>query len=210
MNKRKIDDIEPFCLSLDFTKPKAYLTYFYYNPLNMDKIELNDNHIYFKAEISGYTIDCLISCINLILEHKNVLGNCSIFIHVACKGGLLCELNRFFHFKNGVMREIISIIEEECADCGILLAATCRYRIIHKRAICKLSYYRPDSSYWGYFKQCEQDQVNGFKIMLYNYFCNSVESKINSEKLSSYLLRDKGCIWNALKYKKLGLADELI
>ena len=65
-------------------------------------------------------------------------------------------------------------------------------------------------NYWGFLKQCENNQfeVECLKNSIYNLFCNVIDSKITQEKLQTYLMQNS--YWDAKKYKKLGLADEIV
>tara|TARA_B100000989_G_scaffold220326_1_gene168146 strand:+ start:781 stop:1401 length:621 start_codon:yes stop_codon:yes gene_type:complete len=199
------------CMNID-TDLKYYDTY--YNKLNCNKIIVYNNHIYFKSVIDNETINKLIEFIDIIKKYYK-----SIYIHITSKGGILYSLLEFIDYKKNNDLELISIIENECNDVGILLAALCNYRIIDKKAICKLSQYKYNYKYnsnseylyyWNYFKQCENHSENIVKFYndLQNIFCNLIDSKMNYEKLENYL--ENNCVWCAKKYKKIGLADEII
>lgn len=190
----------------------------YKNTMNCDKIILCDNHIYFNAIVNNYNIHKLIEFINTIqFSCKNILKEYekTIYIHINSKGGFLYSLASFFEFKKNNNIELISIIDNECNDVAIILASLCNYRVINKKAICKLSKYNitcTNLNYWGYFKQCENDNelISNFYNDLVNLFCNIIDSnfKITSEKFTNYL--ENNCIWDCKKYKKIGLADEII
>jgi ATP-dependent protease ClpP protease subunit len=188
----------------------------YINERNCDKIILCNNHIYFNAIVTNYNIHKLIEFINTIeLSYKNILKEYqkTIYIHINSKGGFLYSLIEFIEFKKNNNIELISIIDNECNDVAIILACLCNYRVINKKAICHLSKYNINCSnlnYWGYFKQCEYDNqlISNFYNELVNIFCNIIDSKITNEKLKKYL--ENNCIWDSKKYKKIGLADEIV
>jgi len=188
----------------------------YDNPANCDKITLCNNHIYFNATINLYNIQILIDFINSIIDSfQNVLKHFeeNIYIHITTKGGTLYSLRYFIEFLKTNDVELISIIEKECNDVGIILASLCNYRIIHKKALCNLSKYNSDCThlyYWGYFKQCENsyENIEQFYNELTHIFCNIINSKITNEKFKKYL--ENNSIWDSKKYKKLGLADEIV
>tara|TARA_B100001093_G_scaffold295960_1_gene282235 strand:+ start:1524 stop:2216 length:693 start_codon:yes stop_codon:yes gene_type:complete len=198
----------------------CYIYNKYENLLNCDKIIIADNHIYFYAIISQNTIDKLkeyIQSINSYYQvNKKKLTNSTIYLHINSKGGNLKLLMSFLNFKNELNMEITSVIEKECNDAAILLASICDYRIIKKNATCNLSSYNHCYSstnfpyYWSYFKQCNNniDEIMEFKNTLYLLFCNISDSKITSDKLDKYLHKNNS--WNSKKYKKIGLADEII
>ena len=198
--------------NINFLSNKNHLYNKYVNDTNCDQIILMDNHIYFDAVINKETIDKLIEYINSCSSFD------TIFLHINTKGGYLCDLITFIEFKKKTNIEIVSIIEKECIDCGIIMASICHYRIIKKNAICKLTSYKHQLNssennfphYWSYFKQCNYnlDNINEFKNVLYNLFCNVIDSKITNEKLNNYL--SKNNVWNCKKYKKLGLVDDII
>ena len=134
-------------------------------------------------------------------------------MHINSIGGNIENLLDFINFKSSINIEIISIIENYVSDCAILLAACCNYRIINKNAKCILTSYNDSQSfknYWGYLKQCENDefQIISLKNNIYNVFCNVIESKITKEKLEIYFMNN--CYWDSKKYKKLKLADEIV
>jgi hypothetical protein len=121
----------------------------------------------------------------------------------------------FVNYRNECIYEIVSIIDKECYDSGFVLAALCSYRIISKNAKVYLSKLHCDLTnniYWNYFKQCSQENSEDFKNLLYDVLCVKVESNLTPEKLSYYLANDSPNIWswNSKKYKKLGLADEIL
>ena len=56
-------------------------------------------------------------------------------MHIDTKGGIIHALNDLIAFKKTCTIEIISIIENSCADVGIIIAALCNYRIINNLAL---------------------------------------------------------------------------
>jgi hypothetical protein len=46
--------------------------------------------------------------------------------------------------------------------------------------------------------------------MFYDVLCNIIDSNFTREKLDSYLNKNMLIVWDCKKYKKLGLADEII
>ena len=189
---------------------------YYENALNCDKIKYYDNHIYFNSVITNDTINVLTTFIdNIIKSYNDILKDYEkiIYLHINTKGGNLYSILNFIEYKKKINFEIISIIEKECNDVGILLASLCNYRIINKKGICKLTKYNLDCTnlyYWGYFKQCENSNENivDFYNSLSYIFCGLIESKFNYEKFKNTL--ENNNVWDSKKYKKLGLADEII
>ena len=202
--------------TLSFGKFKIYNHYS--NQSTCDNIELCDNHIYFNAVIKNETINVLILYIQSIINNAHILHDSRIYIHINSKGGIVKDLLTFIEYKKTISNEIFSIVEQECVDCGILMAALCNYRIIKKNAICKLNKLATYSSgdtneymhYWCCFKQCDNNDVElgYFKTVLYDIICNLIDSKITYEKLDKYFQENQQ--WDSKKYKKLGLADEIV
>jgi hypothetical protein len=214
-HKRKHSTTNYNCKIINTTGSKLYDKY--YNVLNCDKVELIDNHIYFDSLVNKESIGCLIQFINYIIKNKYVFvfNDFKIYIHISSKGGLFYELMNFMNYRNECIYEIVSIIDKECYDSGFVLAALCSYRIISKNAKVYLSKIHCDSInniYWNYFKQCSQENSEDFKNLLYDVLCVKVESNLTPEKLSYYLANESSniCSWNSKKYKKLGLADEIL
>ena len=213
-NKRKLD------ININYNFQKIYDTnkykiYNYYkNDLTTCNITLCDNHIYFNSLINKETIDVLKLYINHFIINKNLIyNNSTLYLHINSRGGIIENLLEFINFKSTIALEIISIIENNVCDCAILLAASCNYRIINKNAKCCLSSYNDSQNlknYWGYLKQCKNNEfeIDCLKKYIYNLFCNVINSKINKEKLQNYLMQN--CYWDAKKYKKIGLADEIV
>ena len=213
MSKRKFDILQLnfnnlFNSDFDYNKYKLY--HRYTNNLNLDTILLLDNHIYFDAVVNNDSIQQLILYINLIVNNSNQVKNQSIMLHINTKGGFIKDLIKFLIFKLNLNYEIISIIDKECYDCGIMLAAICDYRIISKNAKCFLTKISDNQYFWNYFKQCNNDinEIVQLKQNIYDILCNQINSKLNMHKLDNYF--KEGCIWDAKKYRKLGLADEII
>lgn len=185
----------------------------YINPFNCDTITLQDNHIYFNSIINNDNINRLILYITLIINNKTKLNYPEfIYLHIDSLGGFIVAIKEFINFFNTLDIQIISIIENKCCDCGILLASICHYRIMKKHAICILAKHDVANIpyYWCGFKQCENEpqQISIFIKSLTNILCNISQSKISIEKLKLYLKNNQN--WNAKKCKKLGLVDEII
>ena len=215
MNKRKYEyDINYNTHELASNNYKIYNSY--NNPLNCDNIILYNNHIYFNALINEDCIKILIQYINTIITHYHLINDNndkSIYIHINCKGGYIKNLMEFLEFKKSCSIELISIIEQECVDCGIMFAALCDYRIINKNAVCKLSCYNNGGScpyFWNYFMQCNNNalEIDSLKKFMYSILCDVIDSNITSDKLEKYF--EQNNVWNAKKYKKLRLADEIV
>lgn len=232
LNKRKLDtDVNKFDEINNLLKNNQYKIYNNYNnPLNCDKIILCDNHIYFNATINKDSINILKSYINTIIGNMHLitsttnLNNKSIYLHIDCIGGHIINLLEFIEFKKNNNIEFISIIKNNVCDMGIVLAAVCDYRIINKNANCKLTPFltqpieptqptqptQVNMNYWGFFKQCNNTslETSQLKTILYDLLTNIIDSKLTANKLDIYLTKTN--FWDAKKYKKLGLADEII
>ncbi len=212
MSKRKFDitNFDPN----ELIKNNNYRLYQYYNnPTNCDVISLYDNHIYFSASITYETISKLILYIQAIVANIHLFNNKTIYLHIDTKGGIIHALNDLIAFKKTCSIEIVSIIEKECADAGIIIFGLCNYRIIDKNASIKLTHYNSFTNcpnYWNYFKQCENNcnELEIFKKNIYYIFCELIDSKITNEKMEKYLENDR--CWDAKKCKKLGLVDEIV
>ena len=211
-NKRKFD------IEYDYEKKLTNNNYKIYNFYKNDSTNCNiilcDNHIYFNSLINNETINILKLNIHSLIANKHLINNNStLYLHINSKGGNVLNLLEFINFKSTIALEIISIVENFVSDCAILLAATCNYRIINKNAKTMLTSYHDLQNlknYWGFLKQCENNQfeVECLKNSIYNLFCNVIDSKITQEKLQTYLMQNS--YWDAKKYKKLGLADEIV
>ena len=235
LNKRKLDaNINKFDEINNLLENNQYKFYNNYNnPLNCDKIILCDNHIYFNATINKDSIEILKSYINTIIANMHLLtsrstsrsisnlNNKSIYLHIDCIGGHIINLLEFIEFKKSINIELISIIKNNICDMGVVLAAICDYRIINKNANCKLTPFltqptqptqptQVNTNYWGFFKQCNNIalETSQLKTILYDLLTNIIDSKLTANKLDIYLTKTN--FWDAKKYKKLGLADEII
>lgn len=192
----------------------------YINNTNNNTIYLRNNHIYFNSIVDEDSIKTLIMFINNVIANNNLfdMNNINkIFLHINCKGGYIYYLFPYIELLEVMKKKIefISIIENECNNCGIMLAALCNFRIINKNATCKLTSYNIEDNnsklyFWEYFKQCNDstDEINNIRFIIYNIFCNVIQCNLTEEKLKIYLKKDN--ILTSKKYKKLGLADEII
>jgi hypothetical protein len=183
------------------------------NHNNGDKIVIMDNHVSFNATINSQSIDVLIKFINNIINNKHLFPSFKIYLHINSKGGCFSELVNFIKFKKECVHEIISIIIKDCYDSGFVLASLCNYRIINKNAKVYYSKFvisEKGDYYWNYFAQCSHDQVNDFKKLFYDIMCNLVKSNLTRDKLDGYFLKNDLQVWDCKKYKKLGLADEIV
>jgi hypothetical protein len=94
-----------------------------------------------------------------------------------------------------------------------VLASLCNYRIINKNAKVYYSKFvisEKGDYYWNYFAQCTNDKVDELKKLFYDIMCNLVDSNLTREKLDGYFLKNDLQVWDCKKYKKLGLADEIV
>jgi ATP-dependent protease ClpP protease subunit len=172
-----------------------------------------DNHICFNSTINSQSIDVLIKFINNIINNKHLFPCFKIYLHINSKGGCFSELVNFIKFKKECTHEIISIIDKDCYDSGFVLASLCNYRIINKNAKVYYSKFvisEKGDYYWNYFAQCTNDKVDEFKKLFYDIMCNLVDSNLTREKLDGYFLKNDLQVWDCKKYKKLGLADEIV
>lgn len=189
----------------------------YHNPKNCDKINTKNKDIYFSATINDITISKLIEFIKIIKNKycsRGTYDNNTIYIHITSKGGYLSSIFKFIEFKKTINYHLTSIMIDECNDIAIILSNLCDYKLITRNTSCKLSKYLNNGNYknyWGYFKQCNEDEesIILFKTNLYNLFLNNINTKINIQRLIMYFnVIDN--VWNSKKCKKLGLADEII
>jgi hypothetical protein len=183
------------------------------NHNNGDKIVIMDNHVSFNATINSQSMDVLIKFINNIINNKHLFPSFKIYLHINSKGGCFSELVNFIKFKKECVHEIISIIDKDCYDSGFVLASLCNYRIINKNAKVYYSKFvisEKGDYYWNYFAQCSHEQVNDFKKLFYDIMCNLVECNLTRDKLDGYFLKNDLHVWDCKKYKKLGLADEIV
>ena len=88
------------------------------------------------------------------------------------------------------------------------MASICNYRIIKKNVVCKFMKYDFNSNYWYIFKQCDDDDEIIYIKNILDDLYNNIHHKITKEKFLVYLNQNN--TWNSKKYKKLGLADEII
>jgi hypothetical protein len=172
-----------------------------------------DNHICFNSTINSQSIEVLIKFINNIINNKHLFPCFKIYLHINSKGGCFSELVNFIKFKKECVHEIISIIDKDCYDSGFVLASLCNYRIINKNAKVYYSKFvisEKGDYYWNYFAQCNNDKVDELKKLFYDIMCNLVDSNLTREKLDGYFLKNDLQVWDCKKYKKLGLADEIV
>jgi hypothetical protein len=183
------------------------------NHNNGDKIVIMDNHVSFNATINSQSMDVLIKFINNIINNKHLFPSFKIYLHINSKGGCFSDLVNFIKFKKECVHEIISIIDKDCYDSGFVLASLCNYRIINKNAKVYYSKFvisEKGDYYWNYFAQCSHEQVNDFKKLFYDIMCNLVECNLTRDKLDGYFMKNDLQVWDCKKYKKLGLADEIV
>ena len=211
INKRKST---VFTNTFEPVLSSKYLLYdIYNNILNGDKIILMDNHICFDSLINNQSITVLIKYIKYIINNNHLFPNFKIYLHICSKGGCFNELVSFIKFKSECVHEIISIIEKDCYDSGFILASLCNYRIINKSAkvyYSKFTISEKGDYYWNYFIQCPNEQINELKLLFYDIMCNLVASNLTREKLEGYFQKNELQVWDCKRYRKLGLADEIL
>ena len=65
-----------------------------------------------------------------------------------------------------------------------------------------------NSNYWYIFKQCDDDDEIIYIKNILDDLYNNIHHKITKEKFLIYLNQNN--TWNSKKYRKLGLADEIV
>lgn len=200
MYKRKTID-NPLDTSVNNICPTNHV---YKNPFNCDTIKLYHNHIVFYSTITDETIYKIFEFIKIIIETCDFkkLYNC-VYLHIASLGGSLNSLMKFIDIKKVSFSniELISVIEKNTSDAGVLLASLCDYRIIRKNVVCSMSIIYPETKYWNMFIQEGNIFLDFITILKTNNY------KIKTDKMLKYISQNN--TWNSKKMIKIGLVDEI-
>ena len=175
------------------------------------KIERDNNHIYFYSEVDRESIFELIMLIkeaeeeNILTSLKLRIDKVPIFLHINSKGGSVFEAFNAIDAIKACRVPVNTIIEGATASAGTLISV-----VGEKRYMCPSAYmliHQLSSSYWGKMSEIEDEFKNLQELMDKIKEIYKDYTTIPKKELNDLLKHD---LWlNSDKSLKYGLVDEI-
>lgn len=179
-----------------------------------DSVYIIDNRIYFRASVSGNSIDKLIKIINeenyklKVLRDdifiKEIVPN-PLYLHITSYGGSLMACYRAVDCIKRSIIPIYTVVDGHAASAATLMAVVGRKRYMTPNSYVLIHQLSSGSGgkYWEI-----KDEYKNCKMMMkdiYNIY--EEHTTMTKEELKKYLSHD--CWWKAKKCIETGLVDEI-
>lgn len=178
---------------------------------NDEKIERDNNHIYFYSEVTRDSIYELCMLIReaeeecYITSYKLDIDEIPIYIHISSEGGSIYAAFSAIDVIKACKVPIYTVIDGATASAGTLISIMGEKRFIRPNSYMLI--HQLSSSCWGKMSEIEDEFKNLQHLMtkITNFY--SENTKIPKKELNELLKHD---LWlDAEKSIKYGLADEL-
>ncbi len=175
------------------------------------KIERNNNHIFFHAEVDRGNIFQLISCIDaaqefcLLQQHRLCIDIVPIYLHINSFGGSIFDAMTAIDVILASKIPIYTIIEGATASAGTLISV-----VGTKRFICPSAYmliHQLSSEFWGKMNEIEDDYTNLQVLMQRIKNVYKQHTTVPKKQMNEILKHDLW--WDSEKCIEFGLVDEL-
>jgi ATP-dependent Clp protease protease subunit len=176
-----------------------------------NKITLNDNHIYFHAEVNRNTIFELCEKIrtceadNIMLATRLCVDPIPIYIHINSYGGCVFSAFHAIDVIQGCSIPVYTIIEGATASAGTLISVVGEKRFIRPNA--HMLIHQLSSGMWGKMQELEDDHKNNKGLMDKIIDIYKEHASIPNNKIKDILKHDLW--WNVDTCLSYGLVDEL-
>jgi ATP-dependent protease ClpP protease subunit len=179
-------------------------------------IYLNQNHIYYRADVSIENIDLLLK---LIREYKETVHNiksdpiCTnytplpLYIHITTYGGdLYAGFLAYDYIKNSTL-DIITVAEGYVASAGTLMTLAGKTRLIQRSAIMMI--HQLTTGMYGKYAELEEEFKNSSQDMqrLIKLYQTELSGKMTKAQIKEALEHDYW--WDAEECIKKGLCTGL-
>ena len=178
-------------------------------------IKVEDNRVYFHADVERQTCFKLIECLQKAQEFvaiqniKNEFEEMGkIYLYIFSDGGeLYAGLNVADFIRNSKV-DIITVVEGCVSSAGTIISMSGKQRYIRQNAYMLIHEIR--SGCLGKFSECQDDMVNNNILMehMRNYINGRCENGKLEKKLEKFLKHDN--IWSSTKCLKYGLVDKIV
>lgn len=176
-----------------------------------NKITLNDNHIYFHAEVNRKTIFDLCEKIrtceadNIMLATRLCVDPIPIYIHINSYGGCVFSAFHAIDVIQGCSIPVYTIIEGATASAGTLISVVGEKRFIRPNA--HMLIHQLSSGMWGKMQELEDDHENNRALMEKIIDIYKEHANIPKNKIKDILKHDLW--WNVDNCLSYGLVDQL-
>lgn len=176
----------------------------------------DDNHVYFRADVSTETINKLSKILNRYLkEYKSLKSSCGtcdvtpkpIYLHITSWGGDLYAGLWAHDMISSFPIPIHTVIEGYAVSCGSIMSVAGKKRYITPNS--HMLIHQLSSGSWGTFNELDDEHKNLEQNMeqLYTIYTNASNKKLTKKNLKEILKHD--IFWDFNTCLKHGLVDEL-
>lgn len=176
----------------------------------------DDNHVYFRADVSTETINKLSKILNRYLKEyrtlKSSCGTCDvtpkpIYLHITSWGGDLYAGLWAYDMISNFPIPIHTVIEGYAVSCGSIMSVAGKKRYITPNS--HMLIHQLSSGSWGTYNELDDEHKNLEQNMeqLYTIYTNASNKKLTKKNLKEILKHD--IFWDFNTCLKNGLVDEL-
>ena len=178
-------------------------------------IKVEENRVYFHAEVTRENCFKLIECIQKAQEYiairniKNEFENIGkIYLYIFTDGGELYAGFNVADFIQNSKVDIVTVVEGCVASAGSVISMAGKERYIRKNAYMLIHEIR--SGCLGKYSECQDDMDNNNILMehMKKYVNEKCDNTKLEKKLDRVLKHDH--IWNAEKCLKYNLVDKIV
>jgi len=178
-------------------------------------IKVEENRVYFHAEVTRENCFKLIECIQKAQEYiairniKNEFEDIGkIYLYIFTDGGELYAGFNVADFIQNSKVDIVTVVEGCVASAGSVISMAGKERYIRKNAYMLIHEIR--SGCLGKYSECQDDMDNNNILM--EHMKKYVNEKCNNAKLEKKLdkVLKHDHIWNAEKCLKYNLVDKIV
>jgi ATP-dependent protease ClpP protease subunit len=180
-------------------------------PKKNRKITVNNNHIYFYAEVDRDSIFNLCEKIrlcesdNILLANKLCVEPIPIYIHISSYGGVIFDALTAIDVIESCKVPVYTVIDGATASAGTLISVVGEKRFMRPNAYMLI--HQLSSSYWGKMNELEDDHKNNKELMAKIKQIYKDHANIPKKQIDEILKHDLW--WDYDTCLSYGLIDEV-
>ena len=176
-----------------------------------------NNHIYFKTDVSQDSINRLCTMIRRKLqEYENYQNNNNLFdnstpkpiyLHISSYGGSLYDAFIAYDYIKSSRIPIYTVVEGYAASAGTIMSVAGVKRYITPTSVMLI--HQLTTGMYGKYQELDEEIQNSKQDMsrIYDLYLRECKGKMTKKEIIEQLKHDKW--WNATKCIKKGLCDEI-
>lgn len=215
LSEESIDDTNPLDKLNSLGKLSKLGNFFNFNN-NDDDVYLEENHLYFKADVDSHSINKLCTLIRKYCKQINDLQTHNkiakvepkpLYIHLSTYGGDLHQGFLGYDYIKGCKIPIYTVVEGFNASAGTIMSMGGKKRFMTPSSVMLI--HQLSTGYSGKFNELEEDFENSKEDMerIRNLYLRECRGKMTKKQITEELKHDRW--WDADKCIKKGLCDEL-